>query len=106
MKKIVLLFLTAAATCAQLPAATGDFLYLTVTRASGVEKSYELKNLKITFTAADMKFNGNGKEDIVPLSELANAKMRFTELAETLELPASTVKSRFHYGIERLKTLL
>lgn len=29
--------------------------------------------------------------------------MRFTEIAETLELPASTVKSRFHYGIERLK---
>ena len=34
------------------------------------------------------------------------ASMRFTEIAETLELPASTVKSRFHYGIERLKTLL
>lgn len=85
MKKIVLLFLAAAATFAQLPAATGDFLYLTVTRASGAEKSYELKNLKITFTtAADMKFNGNGKEDIVPLSELANAKMRFTELATSI----------------------
>ena len=74
MKKIVLLFLAAAATFAQLPAATGDFLYLTVTRASGAEKSYELKNLKITFTAADM----------VPLSELANAKMRFTELATSI----------------------
>lgn len=84
MKKIVLLFLAAAATFAQLPAATGDFLYLTVTRASGAEKSYELKNLKITFTAADMKFNGNGKEDIVPLSELANAKMHFTELATSI----------------------
>ena len=34
------------------------------------------------------------------------ASMRFTEIAETLELPASTVKSRFHYGIERLKALI
>ena len=42
MKKIVLLFLRAAATFAMLPAASGDFLYLTVTRASGAEKSYEL----------------------------------------------------------------
>ena len=34
------------------------------------------------------------------------ASMRFTEIAETLQLPASTVKSRFHYGIERLKKLM
>lgn len=31
------------------------------------------------------------------------ASMRFTEIAQTLELPVTTVKSRFHYGIERLK---
>ena len=34
------------------------------------------------------------------------ASLRFTEIAQTLQLPASTVKSRFHYGIERLKKLM
>lgn len=34
------------------------------------------------------------------------ASMRFTEIAQTLELPVTTVKSRFHYGIERLKKLM
>lgn len=32
------------------------------------------------------------------------ASLRFTEIAQTLELPVTTVKSRFHYGVERLKT--
>lgn len=34
------------------------------------------------------------------------ASMHFTEIAQTLELPVTTVKSRFHYGIERLKKLM
>lgn len=34
------------------------------------------------------------------------ASLRFTEIAQTLQLPASTVKSRFRYGIERLKKLM
>ena len=45
-----------------------------------------------------------GTAEVIRLHTFAS--MRFTEIAETLELPASTVKSRFHYGIERLKTLL
>ena len=35
-----------------------------------------------------------------------HAGLKFTEIAEMLETPASTVKSRFTSGIERLKQLL
>lgn len=35
-----------------------------------------------------------------------HCSMKFTEIAEMLETPASTIKSRFMSGIERLKQLL
>lgn len=90
MKKFVFLFIAAAAAFSQVSAAAGDFLYLTVTRADGHEKSYELRNLKITFSAADMKLSEDGKETTVSLSQLANAKMRFTEMPTAI---ADAVKS-------------
>ena len=34
-----------------------------------------------------------------------HAELKFTEIAEVLELPVTTVKSRFTSGIERLKQL-
>lgn len=34
------------------------------------------------------------------------AGLRFTEIAQTLDCPATTVKSRFRYGIEKLKVLM
>ena len=35
-----------------------------------------------------------------------HCSLKFTEIAEMLETPASTIKSRFMSGIERLKQLL
>ena len=35
-----------------------------------------------------------------------HANLKFTEIAEVLEIPATTVKSRFASGIERLKQLI
>lgn len=34
------------------------------------------------------------------------AALRFTEIAEILDIPVTTVKSRFQYGIEKLRNLL
>ena len=34
------------------------------------------------------------------------ASMRFTEIAEVLDIPVTTVKSRFQYGIEKLRNWL
>lgn len=83
MKHIILVLL---ATAVYMPhSALADGLpYLTVTRANGAETSYELKDLKITFTAADMLLTGNGTAESVPLSALGNARMRFTELATAI----------------------
>lgn len=86
MKKFVFLFLTILAPFTQILAAEGDFVYLTVTNSEGVEKSYELKNLKITFSATDMSYNINDSVRSVSLASLSNGKMRFTELPTSIAM--------------------
>jgi RNA polymerase sigma-70 factor (ECF subfamily) len=85
-------------------------------RFSGLEEA-EVNQSELNDPSKDIILNEQLQKLALALKELpveqrevivlhAHGEMRFREIAKSLKVPLNTVKSRYRYGIEKLRSLL
>ena len=100
-----------------------SYLYRSISNSCSnyLRKKQSIKNVPLNYAESQLEDNNNDDlireyewirtmMDGLPYEQAEVIRLRtvdglaFTEIAEILEIPATTVKSRFRYGIDKLKS--